>query len=137
LRIDGAKLINPQALTALLQKLEHRGMFDVNGMLTSAGEFVFLEWTPRWGSGITEFFCHAAMDLGELLRCVATGEDCPLVMPEVEGKVVALVNTREQDNADNKTASFTMVKEYDITSYQGPYSFELEKKKSFQLLKKL
>ena len=101
LRVDGSALLDASALTAALQALEYRGPFDVNGMLTPSGEFVFLEWTPRWGSGITEFFCHSAMDLGELLRSVATGEDCPLLMPEVEGKVVVLVNVREEDNAEN------------------------------------
>jgi hypothetical protein len=78
----------------VLAKLNYCGPFDVNGMLTKEG-FTFLEWTPRWGSGVTEFFCHSCKDLGHILWAIANGEDAPAFIKD--GQVVALVNSREED----------------------------------------
>jgi hypothetical protein len=96
LRIPGDRFIDRKKLTARLKEAKHRGMFDINGMLVG-DKFYYLEWTPRWGCGMTEFFCHCTEDLGKLLLGVATGKSGIPVHERYMGKVATIVNVRMED----------------------------------------
>lgn len=90
LRYDGDLLLDRKAVERVLAKAGFQGFIDINGIL-SEGVFRPIEFTPRWGKGMTEFLCFTAKDLGAVLHATATGKEAtPFV--SVRGKVVALIN---------------------------------------------
>lgn len=83
-------------LESVLRDVGYRGTFDINGILDESGDYRPIEWTARWGSGTTEFFCHAPDDLGELLLAAATGKAYDPIGDAVEGKLGVLINLRDE-----------------------------------------
>lgn len=114
LRHSASKLLDPKKLEATLAKYHYRGSFDMNGFLTAEGEWRPVEWTPRWGSGTTEFLAHACPDLGALMYAAATGGNAPVIDPRLKGKFVVIVNARHDDE-DSQMTSPT-----DIIMPEGP-----------------
>jgi hypothetical protein len=96
-RVDVSKLINVNKIRNALASMNYRGIVDLNGMLVG-DEFYYLEFTPRWGTGITEFFCHAVEDMGELLLATATGDDTPLLKSGIDSRIALVVNARDEDS---------------------------------------
>lgn len=96
LSLDGDKLVDREAIARVLSAHKYRGPFAINGFWTNEG-YRTIEWTPRWGSGTTEFFCHAPTDLGELLLAVATGKklDGDIFDPVLKGKTVIIVKATD------------------------------------------
>lgn len=106
LRYTGDGFLDRAKLEAVLKKGKLRGPFDINGMVVD-GKFYYLEWTMRWGCGMTDFFCHATEDLGELLRGVATGGPGVPVRAELMGKMATSILLRYDDD-DCDEASLTV-----------------------------
>lgn len=92
--------IDRRALEKVLAEVNYRGSFDINGILDEKGRYRPIEWTARWGSGTTEFFCHAPDDLGELLLAAATGEDYDPIGKTARGKLGVLINLKDEDAMD-------------------------------------
>lgn len=97
LRLDGDSILSRKKIERVLREYNYRGTFDINGILSDEHGYRPIEWTARWGSGTVEFYCHAAVNLGELLLAAATGKDAPLYRPELRNKFLALVNCKDED----------------------------------------
>jgi hypothetical protein len=92
MRVDGSALVDQPKIETVLREAGFRGLIDLNGILVGR-TFRPIEFTPRWGKGMTEFACFAAPDLGEVLQAVATGGKVNPYESGLNGKVVALVNS--------------------------------------------
>ena len=96
LRVSGHSLIDARQLTAALAAQDYRGPFDINGMVGADGRLTYLEWTPRWGAGMTEFMCHATENLAALLEASATGGQARLLRKDL-APLTLVVNARVDD----------------------------------------
>lgn len=92
-RISSDKLVDKEKIEAVLRKYRFRGSIDINGFLTKDG-YRSIEFTPRWGNGTTEFFCHAAPDLGKLLYAVAAGKKADDLRGDIVGRVGVCVDAK-------------------------------------------
>src|SRR5262249_55398567 len=90
-RIPASALVRVSGLEDVLRRCEYQGPFDINGFLTSSGQYRPVEWTMRWGNALSEFFCHATPDLGTLIHAAATSGDAPIVHDHVRSNVTAIV----------------------------------------------
>jgi phosphoribosylamine-glycine ligase len=97
LSVDSSKLVDPEAITRAYAKRKFRGLVNINGMLTDDGEYRPVEWTPRWGNGLTEFFCHSVSDLGEMLLGVATGRKVETVRSALKDRMVLIVDAKTEE----------------------------------------
>lgn len=107
LRYSGFDLVDRKKVEDRLRAAKYRGPLDINGMLVD-GEFVYLEWTPRWGMGMTEFYCHAAENLGEMLRAVATGREALPVAEKYRDRVAAILNVRDESYENDNFLDVTL-----------------------------
>jgi phosphoribosylamine--glycine ligase len=98
LGLSADKLVNRKKLEAVLSSHKYHGSVDINGFLTEDDEYRPIEWTPRWGGGTTEFFCHATPDLGKLLYACATGGEAQVLSDNVKGKIGVIVNARDESD---------------------------------------
>jgi hypothetical protein len=96
LRNTADKLVDRKKLESVLASHTYHGSFDINGFLTEDDEYRPIEWTPRWGGGTTEFFCHVTPDLGKLLYACATGGTAPVLSESAKGKVGVIVNAKDE-----------------------------------------
>lgn len=122
LRYSGFDLVDRKRLEKRLHDAKYRGPLDINGMLVD-GEFHYLEWTPRWGMGMTEFYCHAAENLGEMLRAVATGREALPVAKKYQGKVAAVLNVRDESYEYDNFLDVTLPKGEDLPVIRENASF--------------
>ncbi len=123
-RVTAEKLLDEEKIASVLRKHKYRGTIDINGFLTEDG-YRAIEFTPRWGGGTTEFMCHAAEDLGELLYACATGGETQVLRKAVSnGGVTALVNA-VVDEVDDIPWPITLPNEKGAVpvAWQGDSSF--------------
>lgn len=104
LRIPADKLVSDlDKVSSVLRQHKFKGSIDINGFLTKEG-WRAIEFTPRWGDGTTEFFCHAAPDMGKLLHAVATGGDAPAIRKDIKGRLGVLVNAQADEGLSTPVA---------------------------------
>jgi phosphoribosylamine-glycine ligase len=99
-RVDASRFVDAAAIRSLFAKKRFRGIVSINGMLGDDGKFRPVEWTPRWGNGLTEMYCHAVPNLGELLYAVATGGNAQVVKREMRDHVVLIVDAKTEEIPD-------------------------------------
>lgn len=106
LRVDEGKAFDRERVARVLAANNYRGPFDINGILGEDGSYHPIEWTMRWGAGLTEAFCHGVEDMGNFLRACATGGDDYPFRAAFKGKVLAVANIVLDEDQDRPLQVF-------------------------------
>jgi hypothetical protein len=88
LTVNPERLIDKKKLVNILSELNYIGPFSINGIFDGK-TFNYLEWTMRFGAGLTDFFCHTTSDLYNLIS-----NKSGIVAKDKDNQLIVIVNAR-------------------------------------------